>query len=96
MAGNSFIVIPKLPSNHTSLCLLDLHPFVIFLNEIVFFLPFSLAWLTQTDAVSSVVAVSAAEDETAAGRVSREDGVHAAGRSRLLLRRSRSDAAFLL
>lgn len=40
--------------------------------------------------------VSAAEDEAAEGSVPREDSVHAAGRSRLLLRCSRSDAAFLL
>lgn len=42
-----------------------------------------------------ILAVSAAEDEAVAGGVSREDSVHAAGRSRLLLRCSRSDAAFL-
>lgn len=40
-------------------------------------------------------AVSASEDEAAESGVSGEDGVHAAGRPRLLLRRSGSDAAFL-
>lgn len=42
-----------------------------------------------------VTAVSASEDEAAESGVSGEDGVHAAGRPRLLLRRSGSDAAFL-
>lgn len=42
-----------------------------------------------------VAAISASEDEAAESGVSGEDGVHAAGRPRLLLRCSGSDAAFL-
>lgn len=42
-----------------------------------------------------MTAVSASEDEAAESGVSGEDGVHAAGRPRLLLRCSGSDAAFL-
>lgn len=49
----------------------------------------------ERDYSVDIIAVSAAEDEAVAGGVSREDSVHAAGRSRLLLRCSRSDAAFL-
>lgn len=48
-----------------------------------------------SECASTVTAVSASEDEAAESGVSGEDGVHAAGRPRLLLRRSGSDAAFL-
>lgn len=42
-----------------------------------------------------ITAVSASEDEAVESSVSRENGVHTAGRPRLLLRCSGSDAAFL-
>ena len=49
----------------------------------------------ERDHSAEIIAVSAAEDEATEGGVSREDSVHAAGWSRLLLRCPRSDAAFL-
>lgn len=49
----------------------------------------------ECDYSAEIIAISAAEDEAAEGGVSREDSLHAAGRSRLLLRCPRSDAAFL-
>lgn len=51
-------------------------------------------WLLSVCSVD-IIAISAAEDEAAEGGVSGEDRVHAAGRSRLLLRCSRPDAALL-
>lgn len=51
-------------------------------------------WLLPVCSVDIIV-ISAAEDEAVEGGVSGEDRVHAAGRSRLLLRCSRPDAALL-
>lgn len=51
-------------------------------------------WLNMNDRLGFVFL--AAEDETAEGRLSREEGLYAAGWTRLLLRRIGPDAAFLL
>lgn len=83
---------------HSSLALLFLPLFVSFLCLFAFLLPLNQSViLLNFKCVYSVdvIAISVAEDEAVEGRVSWEESVHAAGRSRLLLRCSRSDAAFL-
>lgn len=72
--------------------------FVSFLCLFTFLSPLNQSVaLLNFECVSSVdvLAISAAEDEAVEGGVSWEESLHAAGRSRLLLRCSRSDAAFL-